>query len=86
MPRARLGRLGIGKSQEKCLGELRGGGGLNILFFLMVPLIYIQVLKVEVLRDACFILLINLKSDVGRKRPGQCVPSAQPIKREKGKL
>jgi hypothetical protein len=57
---------------------------LNIVFFLIVLMIYIQVLKVKFLKDVCFILLISLKSTVGMKcRSGQCVPHSQLIKRKK---
>lgn len=50
--------------------------------FLIILVIYIQVLKVKFLKDVCLILLISLKSNVGRKRNGQCVPDSLFIKRE----
>lgn len=55
----------------------------DTLFFLIVLMMYIQVLKVRVLRDACFLLLISLKPNAGRKRNEQCVPHCQFIKRDR---
>lgn len=55
----------------------------DILFFLIVLLMYIQALEVRVLKDACFLLLISLKPNVGRKRNEQCVPHCQFIKRDR---
>lgn len=40
---------------------------LNTVFFLMALMTYIQVLKVKLFKDTCFILLIGLKSNVGRR-------------------
>lgn len=78
-----LAGLNTGNSQEKFLCSEREERHTKHPVLFNSLMIYIQVLKVKMLKDACFILLMSLRSNVGRKRNGQCVPYSQFIKKEK---
>lgn len=81
--RARLGRPQSQEQPREVSVLAEEGQHADILFFLIVLLMYIQALEVRVLKDACFLLLISLKPNVGRKRNEQCVPHCQFIKRDR---
>lgn len=56
---------------------------LNIVFFLMTLMTYIQVLKVKPFKDTCLILLTGLKSSAGRREMDSMFHTPNLLKWEK---
>lgn len=56
---------------------------LNIVFFLMTLMTYIQVLKVKPFKDTCLILLTGLKPSAGRREMDSMFHTPNVLKWEK---